>query len=102
MEFKGQVGQDKWVCDRLGYKIGGYFMDIGAYDGVKLSNTYCLEKELGWDGVCIEPAKGAFMKLINNRSCLCIRNAISDSIGFAEFLEEGMIGKLTDGADQII
>ena len=27
MEFKGQVGQDKWVCDRLGYKIGGYFMD---------------------------------------------------------------------------
>jgi len=43
MEFKGQVGQDKWVCDRLGYKIGGYFMDIGAYDGVKLSNTSYLD-----------------------------------------------------------
>lgn len=102
MEFKGQVGQDKWVCEKLNHKRNGYFMDIGAYDGIKLSNTYYLEKEMEWDGVCIEPAKGAFLKLMNNRSCLNIRSAVSNSDGYAEFLEEGMIGRLTEGADQTI
>ena len=32
----------------------GTFLDLGAYDGVDLSNTRALT-ELGWAGVCIEP-----------------------------------------------
>ena len=28
----------------------GYYVDVGAYDGRSYSNTYHLEKSLGWGG----------------------------------------------------
>ena len=56
MEFKSQVGQDAWVCRMLGNKTNGYFIYIGAHDGITLSNTYTLEKEFEWTGICVEPA----------------------------------------------
>jgi FkbM family methyltransferase len=43
------------------------FVDVGAHDGVQLSNTYLLEKELGWTGVCIEPHPHSFKALKKNR-----------------------------------
>lgn len=43
----------------------GRFLDIGAYDGKTLSNTYALA-ELGWFGVCIEPSPKNFKELKNN------------------------------------
>lgn len=40
----------------------GTFLDIGANDGITLSNTRALA-ELGWCGVCVEPSPKAFRKL---------------------------------------
>lgn len=62
-----QFGQDKWVCEYLNNKRNGYFLDIGAYDGVKLSNTYYMEKELGWNGILVEPQPDQFSKLTSVR-----------------------------------
>ena len=53
-QFYSQVGQDKWVCEYFNYKKGGFFLDIGAADGITINNTYYLEKELEWKGICIE------------------------------------------------
>ncbi|RXG51503.1 Protein Star, partial [Armadillidium vulgare] len=33
----------------------GTFIEAGAFDGEKLSNTLILERELGWTGLLIEP-----------------------------------------------
>ena len=33
---------------------GGFFIEVGANDGYSMSNTYYLEKILGWQGVLIE------------------------------------------------
>lgn len=41
----------------------GVFFDIGAHDGVSLSNTYFFEKELGWSGICLEPIPEVFERL---------------------------------------
>ena len=41
----------------------GYFVDVGAYDGVTYSNTCFLERELGWQGVCFEANPRAYAKL---------------------------------------
>ena len=39
---------------------GRVFVDIGARDGVVISNTYLLERQFGWRGLCIEPHPGLF------------------------------------------
>jgi FkbM family methyltransferase len=56
-------------------KKNGYFVDIGAYDGLSISNTKILE-DLGWSGICIEPHPNVFKSLIENRTCECINCAI--------------------------
>ncbi len=47
-----QLGADQWVLSHV--KTPGYFLDVGAHDGEKLSNTVALEKH-GWHGLCIDP-----------------------------------------------
>ena len=34
---------------------GGFFVDVGANHFRRFSNTYYLEKELGWSGIAVEP-----------------------------------------------
>ncbi len=46
----------------------GYFVDIGAHDGITGSNSKYFE-EKGWDGICIEPHPDVFEKLKRNRKC---------------------------------
>ena len=43
-------------------KKDGYFIDIGAYDGIRLSNTYLFEKNKNWKGICVEPNNKVFNK----------------------------------------
>lgn len=85
MGFYSQIGQDKWVCEYFNFKRDGYFVDIGAYDGVWWDNTYYLEKELGWKGICIEPGLASFRKLQKSRTCHCVRAYISNYTGMIDF-----------------
>ena len=94
MDFKSQVGQDEWVCASLNNKRGGYFIDVGACDGVWFSNTYVLEKELGWTGICVEPARTPFAELIQTRNCICVNKAVYDRTGMVKFHEyDGAVWK---------
>lgn len=84
--FYSQYGQDIFVSGFFERKPG-VFIDIGAYDGIKLSNTYYLEKELGWKGICVEPSQKIFPLLYSNRDNICVNKAITESIGTVEFSE---------------
>ena len=46
-----------------GYK--GTFLDLGAYDGIDISNTRAL-MELGWAGMCFEPNPDIYLRLKQN------------------------------------
>ena len=46
----------------------GYFVELGANDGVNQSNTLYFEKFRAWHGVLIEPYLPNFNRLIRNRS----------------------------------
>jgi len=46
----------------------GYYIEIGANDGVRQSNTLLLEVFFGWKGLLIEPARAPFEELQRNRS----------------------------------
>ena len=102
MEFTSQLGQDKWVCEALGYKKHGYFLDIGACDGITFSNTYYLEKELAWNGICIEAGKVNFGSLVKNRGCICVHKALSNENKVVEFKEDGVSGMISEEGDQLI
>lgn len=86
--YYSQEGQDKYVIEKFFKdKKDGVFFDIGAHDGISYSNTYFLEKELGWTGVCVEPQDDNFEKLILARNCICIHGCIYKSSGLKEFLQ---------------
>ncbi len=52
---KSQLWQDVWVLDRTAFKRNGFFVDIGASDGVQWSNSHLLEKSFDWRGILVEP-----------------------------------------------
>jgi FkbM family methyltransferase len=57
---------DKKLEKYLNYK-NGFYIEIGANDGISQSNTMFLEKKYNWHGILIEPSK-KFNLLKNNRS----------------------------------
>lgn len=85
MRSYNQAGQEEWVRKYLNDKKNGFFLDIGAYDGIESSNTYFLEKELGWSGICIESNPHYFNSLKNNRGVTCVNKAVMSYKGFAIF-----------------
>lgn len=71
--FHSQILQDKWIFEQLvarGYTLGeaGYYVDVGAFDGKKFSNSLFFE-ELGWQGVCIEAQPSSYELCKANRKC---------------------------------
>ena len=60
-------GQDFFVLGNVGFKENGFFVDIGAADGITGSNTYCLEKFYRWRGICVDPNPVFLQTLFNAR-----------------------------------
>lgn len=52
--YFSQNGEDYLLWAVLGDRTDGFYVDVGAFDGVYLSNSYSFELA-GWRGVCIEP-----------------------------------------------
>jgi FkbM family methyltransferase len=72
-QMYSQIGQDEWVLSRIAHP--GYFVDIGATDGITNNNTYALENR-GWSGICVEPNLDCYAELKNNRNCIISTAAI--------------------------
>ncbi len=60
-------GLDKKMLKYLNY-CDGFYVEMGANDGVTQSNTLYLERKLNWSGLLIEPIKHNYEKLKMNRS----------------------------------
>jgi FkbM family methyltransferase len=94
-----QLGQDLWVLEKTNYKHGGFFVEFGATDGVLLSNTWLLEKEFGWNGLCAEPNPKLFFKLKQNRRCIVSDACIAGESGKkVEFVMADAYGGILDYA----
>ena len=79
-KYYGQYGQDsimKQFFDRKNINKG-VFVDIGASEGKRLSNTLLLE-ENGWTGICVEAHPSYFDVLKANRpNSICYSAAAGD------------------------
>lgn len=97
IETHSQAGQDLWVLETLKNKKNGFFLDIGAYDGLKYSNSYLLEKNFNWNGLMVEAHPCNYNSLKNNRKSIMAPYAISDTNETLLFENEcGTGSKITD------
>jgi len=77
-----QLGQDLEVIKFYNNKLNGFFVEIGASDGLELSNTYLLETDYKWKGICCEPIPDNFEKLVKNRqNSICYKEAVYNQSG---------------------
>jgi FkbM family methyltransferase len=96
--FRSYQGQDRFVLSACHGQRGGFFLDSGASDGVLGSNSWMLENEYGWRGICVEPNDTMFAHLAANRACVCLNCCLYDRDGDVEFYEAaevygGIIGE---------
>ena len=61
--------------DVYDFKENGFFVDIGAYDGLYLSNTSLMEEKFGWTGICVEPVPFLYKEAKRNRKCVVVNKA---------------------------
>lgn len=84
---KSQLLQDVFVANYTGKK-NGFFVEIGATNGVDLSNTHLLEYHLNWKGILVEPARIWHKDLSLNRNVIIDTKALYSSSGERlEFIE---------------
>lgn len=81
-----------WIVQYLedtifkGYK-NGFYMDIGAHDGVTINNTIYFEKTNNWTGINVEPIIPVYNKLIINRpNNINLNCAVCNKDGTATFV----------------
>lgn len=91
-EFKSQFGQDEILISMLRRKTKGFFVELGAGNGVDLSNSYCFEKSLGWTGLLVEPNPSLYAELVKNRDCFTSDKLCGDVEGVeVDFLLAGVL-----------
>ena len=85
---KSQLAQDLFALAFSDSLKAKFFVEFGATDGINGSNTWLLEKKLGWNGILAEPAKVWHKNLTANRKCNIETKCIAKKSGeIYEFLE---------------
>lgn len=92
--YYSQLGEDKILNEKyFNNKRNGFFIELGAMDGVTYSNTLFFEQQLGWNGVLIEPQKSMYNSLVVNRpNCYNFNYAISEVEGEVLFTGDYALG----------
>lgn len=78
-------GLDAVLGERLPSRPGT-FVEVGAYDGTFMSNTYYLERFRGWSGVLIEPLPERYRRCVRARpnsqvfNCALVADEGQDSV----------------------
>ncbi len=76
-EIKSQLYQDVFAAFIIEGNFEKNFLEFGATNGIDLSNTYILEKNMAWNGFLSEPSPQWHKELKNNRPK---NNIITDCI----------------------
>jgi len=85
------------VISYFGGKRDGWFLDVGAYDGITWSNSVALEKYYNWKGVCVEPNPNIFEQLVSNRKAVCEQSALTYFDGIVDFVNVSGYAEMLSG-----
>ena len=82
---------DKKLDILFNNKEKGFYIELGAFDGITQSNSYFFELNRNWKGILIEPSKSAFELCCKNRpnsivvNCCCVSNIYKDDTILGDF-----------------
>ena len=86
--YTSQLLQDWFALLINKFRNNLFFVEIGAANGIYLSNTYILERHYGWNGIIAEPLPTLKKQLQANRKCLidtrCVYSTSGKIVKFAE------------------
>lgn len=82
-EWFGQHGQDVAVAKFFNFKKNGFFVDLASNDAVWASNTFALEQNFGWSGICIEANPVYWYRLAFRKNC----HVVGSIVGGKDFEE---------------
>lgn len=71
-----QSGQDLLIAEIFANKTSGFFVDLASNDATTISNTFVLERDLGWDGICIE-ANPVYLWRLAQRRCTLVAGVVT-------------------------
>ena len=80
-------------------KENGFFIELGAYDGLTQSNTAFFEKTKNWTGILIEASRDRYEQCVKNRpNSKCVNTACSatDNASISFNHENGLMSKVVD------
>jgi FkbM family methyltransferase len=97
-KYFSQFGQDEYLDKKIFKKREkGFFIDIGAHDGITYSNSLFFERYRKWAGICIEPNPDVFLKMAKLRSSLNIEACIGTKHGEVDFLKVSGYAEMLSG-----
>jgi FkbM family methyltransferase len=83
----GKIDQKTEIQFYSQFDKNGFYVDVGAHDGISINNTLYFEKNNNWTGINIEPIKSVFNKLVSNRpNNINLNYAVCNNNGETEFL----------------
>ena len=95
MKFHSLNNLDRRLSSLLPHK-NGFYVEIGANDGITYSNSLYFERKRDWSGILVEPDKQNFQLLRNNRrksnkffNCACVSFEFKES--FIEFVYSNLM-----------
>lgn len=97
--YKSQQNEDEILFKKYLNYENGFFIELGAMDGIQYSNSYFYEMRLNWKGILIEPSNLYNSLIINRPNCYNFNYAISEIEGEVEFIGSGALGGMTHTMD---
>ena len=91
---------DIYLDEIFSHKENGFYIELGANDGVTQSNTAFFEFSRNWKGILIEPSiKGYNLCKINRPSsicinCACVSNECKDTTVKGNFSDNSLMGSI--------
>jgi FkbM family methyltransferase len=80
MSARAQYGEDLLLLELFGPGYEGVYLEVGAHDGLRNSNTYMFE-QAGWTGVLVEPDPDTARTCAGNRPGATVVQAAAVSPG---------------------
>jgi len=72
-DSNSEAGQESFVLNMLDELYDRYYLEIGAFESKKTSNTYMLEKDFYWKGIALEILPECVLEYNTNRKNPCFQ-----------------------------